>query len=32
VFPDAGSYGWEFAMPSFLGHRVAERAVLARET
>ncbi|MDQ4008866.1 MAG: alanine racemase [Actinomycetota bacterium] len=28
VFPDAGSYGWEFAMPSFLGHPPAERTVL----
>ena len=25
VFPDAGSYGWEFAMPWFLGHPEAER-------
>ncbi|MFI8849984.1 type III PLP-dependent enzyme [Streptomyces sp. NPDC053499] len=28
VFPDAGSYGWEFAMHSFLGHPVAERLLL----
>jgi diaminopimelate decarboxylase len=25
VFPMAGSYGWEFAMPAFLGHPPAER-------
>jgi 2-[(L-alanin-3-ylcarbamoyl)methyl]-2-hydroxybutanedioate decarboxylase len=25
VFPDAGSYGWEFAMPGFLGHPPAQR-------
>lgn len=25
VFPDAGSYGWEFAMPWFLGHPEAGR-------
>jgi 2-[(L-alanin-3-ylcarbamoyl)methyl]-2-hydroxybutanedioate decarboxylase len=25
VFPMAGSYGWEFAMPRFLGHPPAER-------
>ncbi|MFJ6213387.1 alanine racemase [Streptomyces sp. NPDC092296] len=28
VFPVAGSYGWEFAMHSFLGHPVADRLVL----
>jgi 2-[(L-alanin-3-ylcarbamoyl)methyl]-2-hydroxybutanedioate decarboxylase len=28
VFPNAGSYGWEFAMHSFLGHPVAERHLL----
>ncbi|MBO8183933.1 type III PLP-dependent enzyme [Streptomyces spirodelae] len=28
VFPDAGSYGWEFAMHSFLGHPVAQRLLL----
>ncbi|MBW1604628.1 alanine racemase [Streptomyces sp. JJ66] len=28
VFPNAGSYGWEFAMPHFLGHPPAERHVL----
>ncbi|WP_059005865.1 alanine racemase [Streptomyces specialis] len=28
VFPCAGSYGWEFAMHSFLGHPVAERHLL----
>ncbi|GAA4669324.1 type III PLP-dependent enzyme [Streptomyces chumphonensis] len=28
VFPNAGSYGWEFAMPHFLGHPAAERHVL----
>ncbi|MEV4973642.1 alanine racemase [Streptomyces scopuliridis] len=28
VFPYAGSYGWEFAMHSFLGHPVAERHLL----
>lgn len=27
VFPDAGSYGWEFAMHRFLGHPVADRVV-----
>ncbi len=32
VFPDAGSYGWEFAMPSFLGHPPAERAIVRHET
>ncbi|MCS3780422.1 alanine racemase [Tsukamurella ocularis] len=25
VFPTAGSYGWEFAMPEFLGHPQASR-------
>ncbi|MEV8334711.1 alanine racemase [Streptomyces niveus] len=29
VFPNAGSYGWEFAMHSFLGHPVAGRHLLA---
>ncbi|MBP2477834.1 diaminopimelate decarboxylase [Crossiella equi] len=29
VFPMAGSYGYEFAMPNFLGHPVAERWVVA---
>jgi diaminopimelate decarboxylase len=28
VFPYAGSYGWEFAMHSFLGHPVAGRHLL----
>jgi diaminopimelate decarboxylase len=28
VFPMAGSYGYEFAMPEFLGHPPAERHVL----
>ncbi|PPK92330.1 diaminopimelate decarboxylase [Kineococcus xinjiangensis] len=28
VFPGAGAYGWEFALPSFLGHPVATRDVL----
>ncbi|WP_237320803.1 type III PLP-dependent enzyme [Streptomyces sp. JJ36] len=28
VFPCAGSYGWEFAMHSFLGHPVAARHML----
>ncbi|SCK08907.1 type III PLP-dependent enzyme [Streptomyces sp. WMMB 322] len=28
VFPNAGSYGWEFAMHRFLGHPVAERLML----
>lgn len=28
VFPNAGSYGWEFAMHSFLGHPVAGRHLL----
>ncbi|MGI5291555.1 alanine racemase [Nonomuraea polychroma] len=28
VFPNAGSYGWEFAMHAFLGHPVAERHLL----
>ncbi|MGK5532698.1 type III PLP-dependent enzyme [Streptomyces sp. URMC 129] len=28
VFPCAGSYGWEFAMHSFLGHPVAERHLI----
>ncbi|MFJ2442382.1 alanine racemase [Streptomyces sp. NPDC087658] len=28
VFPYAGSYGWEFAVHSFLGHPVAERHLL----
>ncbi|MFF7727057.1 alanine racemase [Streptomyces sp. NPDC008001] len=28
VFPYAGSYGWEFAMHSFLGHPVADRILL----
>ncbi|MFC5722226.1 alanine racemase [Streptomyces gamaensis] len=28
VFPYAGSYGWEFAMHSFLGHPVADRVML----
>ena len=32
VFPDAGSYGWEFAMPHFLGHPAAGRTILPRET
>jgi 2-[(L-alanin-3-ylcarbamoyl)methyl]-2-hydroxybutanedioate decarboxylase len=31
VFPDAGSYGWEFAMPDFLGHPRARRLVVHRE-
>jgi diaminopimelate decarboxylase len=29
VFPMAGSYGYEFAMPEFLGHPPAERHALA---
>jgi 2-[(L-alanin-3-ylcarbamoyl)methyl]-2-hydroxybutanedioate decarboxylase len=29
VFPMAGSYGWEFAMPAFLGHPPATRSVLS---
>lgn len=28
VFPYAGSYGWEFAMPNFLGHPPADRLML----
>jgi diaminopimelate decarboxylase len=28
VFPDAGSYGWEFALPEFLGQPRAERWTL----
>lgn len=28
VFPYAGSYGWEFAMPHFLGHPAAGRSML----
>ena len=28
VFPLAGAYGWEFAMPGFLGHPPATRAVV----
>ncbi|UGY92429.1 alanine racemase [Streptomyces gobiensis] len=28
VFPYAGSYGWEFAMHSFLGHPTADRLLL----
>lgn len=28
VFPNAGSYGWEFAMHAFLGHPIAERLLL----
>ncbi|WP_207958287.1 type III PLP-dependent enzyme [Streptomyces sp. YIM 98790] len=28
VFPRAGSYGWEFAMPAFLGHPPAGRLLL----
>lgn len=28
VFPYAGSYGWEFAMPNFLGHPAATRQML----
>lgn len=28
VFPDAGSYGWEFALPEFLGHPRAPRWTL----
>ena len=27
VFPQAGAYGWEFALQSFLGHPVATRTV-----
>jgi diaminopimelate decarboxylase len=30
VFPDAGSYGWEFALPEFLGHPRAQRWTLGR--
>ncbi|GAB7191940.1 type III PLP-dependent enzyme [Kineococcus sp. NUM-3379] len=29
VFPGAGAYGWEFALPAFLGHPAATREVLA---
>jgi diaminopimelate decarboxylase len=29
VFPLAGAYGWEFAMPAFLGHPPATRSVAA---
>ena len=29
IFPNAGSYGFEFAMPAFLGHPPAARAALA---
>lgn len=29
VFPDAGAYGWEFALPRFLGHPSARRLVVA---
>ena len=32
VFPDAGSYGWEFAMPNFLGHPAADRTLVSDET
>ena len=28
VFPDAGSYGWEFALQQFLGHPPARRIVV----
>lgn len=28
VFPDAGSYGWEFALQQFLGHPPARRRVV----
>ena len=28
VFPMAGSYGWEFAMPAFLGHPPATRSLI----
>ncbi len=28
VFPDAGSYGWEFALQQFLGHPPARRVVV----
>lgn len=28
VFPYAGAYGWEFAMPAFLGHPPATRHML----
>jgi diaminopimelate decarboxylase len=28
VFPLAGAYGWEFAMPAFLGHPAATREVV----
>lgn len=28
VFPDAGSYGWEFALPHFLGHPPARRQIV----
>lgn len=28
VFPDAGSYGWEFALQQFLGHPAARRLVV----
>lgn len=32
VFPDAGSYGWEFALQQFLGHPPARRLVLDTRT
>jgi 2-[(L-alanin-3-ylcarbamoyl)methyl]-2-hydroxybutanedioate decarboxylase len=32
VFPDAGSYGWEFAMPEFLGHPPAHRHTVGHGT
>jgi diaminopimelate decarboxylase len=32
IFPNAGSYGFEFAMPAFLGHPPALRAALTRHT
>jgi diaminopimelate decarboxylase len=32
VFPNAGSYGWEFAMPDFLGHPRADRISVTPDT
>jgi diaminopimelate decarboxylase len=32
VFPDAGSYGWEFALQQFLGHPPARRVVVGSKS
>lgn len=32
IFPNAGSYGFEFAMPAFLGHAPALRTALTSQT